>query len=235
MPASLSALPSGTRLEEFEILELVGEGGFGIVYLARDHMLQRNVALKEYMPSALATRTGPTTVSVKSEDLAGTFVAGLRSFVNEARLLARFDHPSLVKVYRFWEANGTAYMVMPFYEGVTVRAALLALGGPPTERWLEDLLPPLLDVLAYLHRAHCFYRDIAPDNILILRDGRPLLLDFGAQRAAYIRQRLVAEAPELGPRLHATGMGFRENIIGTGSDDARDALDRRVEFKVTEC
>src|SRR5262245_56025135 len=121
MPASPSVLPRGTRLEEFEILDLVGEGGFGIVYRARDHALQRTVALKEYMPSALATRIGPTTVSVKSEDLTEPFVAGLKSFVNEARLLARVDHPSLVKVYRFWEQSGTAYMVMPFYEGVTLR------------------------------------------------------------------------------------------------------------------
>jgi serine/threonine protein kinase len=115
-----NALPVGTWLGEFELTRVVGEGGFGIVYLAQDHSLQRRVALKEYMPSALAARTGPTTVAVKSERHRETFDLGLKSFVNEARLLAQFDHPSLVKVYRFWEANGTAYMVMPFYEGITM-------------------------------------------------------------------------------------------------------------------
>ena len=175
-------LPIGTRLGEFEITGLIGEGGFGIVYLAYDHSLEREIALKEYMPSALAARTGGLTVSVKSARHTDTFHAGLKSFINEARLLAKFDHTSLVKVYRFWEANGTAYMVMPFYHGMTLKETLLALGGPPDEAWLKDLLRPLVDALDLLHREQCFHRDIAPDNILILGNGRPLLLDFGAAR-----------------------------------------------------
>jgi serine/threonine protein kinase len=177
-----NTLPIGTQLGEFEVTGLVGEGGFGIVYLAYDHSLQRRVAVKEYMPSALAARTGAATVAVKSARHAETFQAGLRSFINEARLLAQFDHPSLVKVYRFWEANGTAYMVMPFYEGTTLKEVLKKLGAPPDENWLKDLLRPLLDALAIIHREQCYHRDIAPDNILILKDGRPLLLDFGAAR-----------------------------------------------------
>jgi serine/threonine protein kinase len=179
---SHNALPPGTRLGEFEILGLVGEGGFGIVYLAHDHNLQRRVALKEYLPSSLAGRAGGLIVSVVSERHAETFDAGLRSFVNEARLLAKFDHPSLVKVYRFWEGNGTAYMVMPYYEGVTVGEALKRMGKPPDEGWLKRLLSDLLDALAVLHAAQCLHRDIAPDNILILESGRPVLLDFGAAR-----------------------------------------------------
>src|SRR4051812_45614731 len=87
-----NALTLGARLGEFEIMGLVGEGGFGIVYLAFDHSLGRNVALKEYMPAALANREGGTTVLVKSPRHAETFAAGLKSFVNEARLLAQFDH-----------------------------------------------------------------------------------------------------------------------------------------------
>jgi hypothetical protein len=180
--AAGNALAEGTRLGEFEITGLVGEGGFGIVYLAYDHSLQRRIALKEYMPSALAARTGTATVAVRSARHAETFQAGLRSFINEARLLAQFDHPSLVKVYRFWEANGTAYMVMPFYEGLTLKETLQKLGKPPDENWLKDLLRPLIDALAIIHREQCFHRDIAPDNILILKDGRPVLLDFGAAR-----------------------------------------------------
>ncbi len=176
-------LAIGTFLGEFEITELIGEGGFGIVYLARDHSLHRRVALKEYMPSALAARTGPTEVSVKSERHRETFEAGLKSFVNEARLLAQFDHASLVKVYRFWEANGTAYMVMPFYEGVTLKQQLKEMGAPPNEAWLMELLGPLTEALQVIHAEQCYHRDIAPDNVILLKgNNRPLLLDFGAAR-----------------------------------------------------
>jgi hypothetical protein len=182
-PAGGNNLPVGTFLGEFELTEVLGEGGFGIVYLARDHSLHRRVALKEYMPSSLAARVGGTQVSVKSERHRETFEAGLHSFVNEARLLASFDHPSLVKVYRFWEANGTAYMVMPFYEGITLKQQLKDMGGPPDEAWLRDLLEPLTEALAVIHAEQCYHRDIAPDNVILLKGSeRPLLLDFGAAR-----------------------------------------------------
>ncbi|SEJ18714.1 serine/threonine-protein kinase [Paraburkholderia diazotrophica] len=177
------ALAIGTRVAEFEIKGLIGEGGFGIVYLAYDTQLGRNVALKEYMPAALASRGNNAEVTVRSERHEETFRAGLRSFVNEARLLAQFDHHSLVKVYRFWEANGTAYMVMPYYEGVTLRDTLRAMRSPPDEAWLRALLTPLVSALGVMHAAQCYHRDIAPDNILLLKgSGRPLLLDFGAAR-----------------------------------------------------
>ena len=176
------ALPAGTRLHEFEILSVIGQGGFGIVYLAHDLTLDRRVAIKEYMPSALATRTQAMTVAVRSSRHTETFAAGLRSFINEARLLAQFDHPSLLKVHRFWEAHGTAYMVMPYYAGITLGQLLLQPGGPPDEARLLALLHPLIDALELLHAARCYHRDIAPDNILMLPDGRPLLLDFGAAR-----------------------------------------------------
>lgn len=178
-----NALPVGLRLGEFEITGVVGEGGFGIVYLVWDHSLDRRVALKEYMPASLACRTDTTTVAVRSERHAETFEAGRRSFVNEAKLLAQFDHPSLVKVYRFWEANGTAYMVMPYYEGITLKDHLRQLGAPPDETWLMALLAPLTEALAVIHAERCYHRDIAPDNIILLAGSqRPLLLDFGAAR-----------------------------------------------------
>jgi serine/threonine protein kinase len=180
--SSQNALPAGTTLGEFEITGIIGEGGFGIVYRAYDHSLQREIALKEYMPSALAGRSAGATVAVRSEKHAETFQAGLRSFINEARLLAQFDHPSLVKVYRFWEGNGTAYMVMPLYLGVTLKEVLSARSCAPDEAWLKRLLAQLLEALEIIHRDHCLHRDIAPDNILIQPDGRPLLLDFGAAR-----------------------------------------------------
>ena len=177
-------LPFGTRLAEFEITGFVGEGGFSVVYLAWDHSLERRVALKEYMPSSLAARNSTThTVAARSERHRETFDAGLKSFVNEGKLLAQFDHPSLVKVYRFWEQQGTAYMVMPFYEGVTLKDHVRALATPPDEAWLRQLLDALTAALLVLHRVQCFHRDIAPDNILLLAgSGKPLLLDFGAAR-----------------------------------------------------
>ena len=179
---SQTTLPLGYRLGEFELTGLIGVGGFGIVYLAYDHSLERRVALKEYMPTSLAHRTGGKQVSVKAERFAETFTIGMRSFVNEAKLLAQFDHPALVKVYRFWESNGTAYMAMPFYEGSTLRQKLREMSAPPDEAWLKKLLAPLMDALEVIHREQCYHRDIAPDNIMLLKDGRPLLLDFGAAR-----------------------------------------------------
>jgi hypothetical protein len=183
---SSNVLPAGTRLGEFEIAGVLGEGGFGIVYRAVDHSLKREVALKEYMPAALASRLPDFSVTIKSEQHRPTFEVGLKSFINEARLLAQFDHPALVKVFRFWAANGTAYMAMPLYEGGTLKQALRARGAPPDEAWLRKLLVPLLDALELLHRADCLHRDISPDNILLVggdrADPKPLLLDFGAAR-----------------------------------------------------
>lgn len=178
-----NALPIGTYIAEFEITSVIGEGGFGIVYGAWDHSLRRRVALKEYMPATLAARTAGIDVHVRSERQHDTFTVGLKSFIKEARMLAQFDHPSLVKVYRFWEDHGTAYMVMPLYEGVTLRDRLRAMAAPPDEAWLRRLLDPLTEALAVLHADDCLHRDIAPDNIILLAGSeQPLLLDFGAAR-----------------------------------------------------
>src|SRR5436190_11727872 len=141
------ALPPGTRFGELEILRVLGVGGFGIVYLAKDHALERTVALKEYMPSALAGRGKGQMVSIRSGAHTETYALGLRSFVNEARLLARFNHPSLVKVYRFWEENGTAYMVMPYLQGRTLRDVRRAMSTSPSEAWMRSVINPLFDAL----------------------------------------------------------------------------------------
>ena len=180
--AEHDALPSGTRFGEFEILHVLGVGGFGIVYLAQDHSLERQVALKEYMPAALASRGVGPVITVRSGSFAETYAIGLRSFVNEARLLARFDHPSLVKVYRFWEDNATAYMVMPYLQGITLRDARKAMSHAPDENWMRGVIEPMLDALELLHREGVYHRDIAPDNILLPYEGPPILLDFGAAR-----------------------------------------------------
>ena len=177
-----NALPAGTLLGEFELMGVLGEGGFGIVYTAWDRSLERKVAVKEYMPSSLAARADASRVELRSERHRETFDLGLRSFVNEAKLLAQFDHPALVKVFQFWEENGTAYMVMPLYEGLTLKQTLHQLPHAPDEAWLRGLLEPLTAALQVLHSANCFHRDIAPDNIVMLDRDHPLLLDFGAAR-----------------------------------------------------
>ncbi|WP_369653811.1 serine/threonine protein kinase [Variovorax sp. V213] len=175
-------LAAGHRLDEFELLEVIGEGGFGIVYRAYDHSLQREVAIKEYMPSMLARRVGDDSVHVRSDRLTATFQAGLRSFINEARTLAQFSHPALVRVHRFWEANSTAYMAIQLYRGRTLRRLAEEDPSKISEAWLLGVLGPLLGALETLHRSQCFHRDIAPDNIFIQQDDMPVLLDFGAAR-----------------------------------------------------
>jgi serine/threonine protein kinase len=178
----VNALPPGTRLYEFELLRPLGEGGFGVVYLAFDHSLHRNVAIKEYLPSAYAVRRNNQTIAARSGQHQATFEAGLRSFIKEARLLAQFDHPALVKVHRFWEGNGTAYMAMSYYPGQTLADILRADRTYATETRLKGLIAPLLDAVSQLHAQQCFHRDISPENVIVQPNGAPVLLDFGAAR-----------------------------------------------------
>ncbi|MBC7919110.1 MAG: protein kinase [Rhodoferax sp.] len=180
----MDALPAGTMLGEFELRGLLGVGGFGIVYRGYDHSLQRPVAIKEYLPSALVGRGPGLQVSARSTADAVPFESGLKSFIAEARLLARFDHPSLVKVYRFWEANSTAYMAMPLYQGCTLKEARSLMNGPPPEEWLRTVLWSVLEALKVLHANNTLHRDISPDNIFLQNQGPPVLLDLGAARRA---------------------------------------------------
>ncbi len=182
------ALSIGAKLGEFEITGLLGVGGFGMVYGAFDHSLQRTVAIKEFMPSALAGRSDGDALICRSPSDQAALTAGLRSFVAEARLLAQFDHPSLVKVYRFWEANNTAYMAMPLYRGLTLKNARSQAQSPPPEPWLRALLWSILGALKYLHEHNTVHRDISPDNIFLQEVGPPVLLDLGAARRAISEQ-----------------------------------------------
>jgi len=146
LPLDRLALPVGHHIAGFDIEEVVGQGGFGIVYRAWDVALERHVAIKEYLPAALVTRANDSLhLTVHPGEATQAFGVGLSSFVNEARLLGRFDHRALVKVFRFWEGNGTAYMAMPFYRGPTLKTALDALRRPPSERLVRKWLAPLLD------------------------------------------------------------------------------------------
>ena len=176
------ALPPGSKIDEFEIVRVLGAGGFGIVYLALDQQLLRYVAIKEFIPTALARRTPEGAIVARSPDAAETFAIGLDSFYNEGRLLARFDNPSLVRVFRFWKANGTAYMAMQYYPGQTLKEARRQMAAPPDEAWLRLFVDRLLGALETLHAEGVYHRDIAPDNILLLPDGQPVILDFGSAR-----------------------------------------------------
>ncbi len=176
-----NCLAIGSRVSDFEIIGLIGEGGFGIVYLAKDVTLDRIVALKEFMPAAFAGRIDGVHVAVRAANHRAMFDAGLKSFINESKMLAKFAHPALVEVFRFWEGNGTGYMAMRLYRGETLRQVLARGEEHFTEEGIAQIMCPIFDALEMLHREQVFHRDIAPDNI-ILSEGRSVLLDFGSAR-----------------------------------------------------
>jgi len=179
---SENCLPIGTRLADFEITGVLGEGGFGIVYVAYDHALQRTVAIKEYMPGALALRADDGSIALRSDRHQDTFGLGLKSFINEARLLAQFDHPALIKVYRFWEQNNTAYTAMKFYQGRTIKEIVNTTPELVDEAWCRKVLYQILQALDTLYTMQILHRDISPDNIIIQENGDAVLLDFGSAR-----------------------------------------------------
>ena len=175
-------LPAGTQLRDYQIRGVIGESDYGIVYLAWDESLQRRVAIKEYLPRPLASRRQDSTlVECASVAVMPVFDAGLKAFVAEARVLARFSHPALVKVYRFWEDNGTAYMVMPHHEGPTLERALAQAARPQGEAEVRTWLRPVIDAVATMHAGDSSHLAIDPNNILLTPSG-PLLLGFSAAR-----------------------------------------------------
>ena len=178
-----NALPAGTRLRDYCIVSVIGIGGFSIVYKAMDMALMREVAIKEYFPGGISLRDDDGSVRSQPRE-AEAFRKGIDSFLNEAKLLAQFDHPALVRVYRFWEERGTAYLAMRIYSGVTLRDAVQTGRWRVDEQTLPALLLPVCEALDVLHTANCYHRDVAPDNILLSENNWPVLLDFGAARKA---------------------------------------------------
>ena len=178
------ALRVGTALGEFTITDVIGEGGFGTVYLAYEETLDRTVAIKEYLPVTIAARASDQTVLVRSDGNREAYAAGLQSFIREARLQARFSHPAMLEVYRVWEQNGTAYMAMRYYPGESLRDLRRNVASTITidEAWIKRILLPVFDAVRELHSQSVLHRDVSPDNILILPSGAPVLLDFGAAR-----------------------------------------------------
>jgi formylglycine-generating enzyme required for sulfatase activity len=164
-------------------------GGFGITYLAWDEKLETRVAIKEYLPRDLAGReSGQSEVVPHSRQEESLFRDGLKQFLQEARTLALMAHSNIVRVRHFFEENGTGYLVMDYYEGVTLEAYVKQEGGKLSEKLAVDILIPVLDGLREVHRHHFLHRDVKPQNIYLTTDGRSILLDFGAARQAVTAQ-----------------------------------------------
>ena len=175
-------LSTGTRIDCYEIGQVLGVGGFGITYKGYDHTLSRDVAIKEYLPSGVALRAGDgITVAPKSDQDQDFYTYGLDRFLEEARTLAKFREQSIVRVTRFLEGNGTAYLVMDYEQGQPLNAYLKA-NGTMTEANIISILIPLLSGLEEVHGKGYLHRDIKPGNIYLRQDGSPVLLDFGAAR-----------------------------------------------------
>jgi serine/threonine protein kinase len=180
---NLIALPSGTELVgDYRIERVLGAGGFGVTYLADEIALARLVTIKEYFPSDIAARTAGIEAAPRSHDCASDYRWGLDRFIEEAQTLAKFDHTNIVRVYRYFRANNTGYMVLHFEEGQSLKNWLKSLGRAPRQNELDGIIPPLLDALELIHKSDFLHRDIAPDNIIIRKSGDPVLIDFGSAR-----------------------------------------------------
>ncbi|HEX6612142.1 MAG TPA: serine/threonine-protein kinase, partial [Hyphomicrobiaceae bacterium] len=192
---NLLALPSGTMLAgDYRIERVLGAGGFGITYLAEEQPLARRITIKEYFPADYAARDGAVDASPRSQDCAGDYTWGLDRFLEEAQTLARFDHPNIVRVYRYFRANKTGYMVLHFEEGQSFKSWLKSLGRAPRQNELDKIIAPLLDALEIIHNADFLHRDIAPDNIIIRKDGSPVLIDFGSARGEIAQHSMTVSA-----------------------------------------
>ena len=221
-PAYPDALPPEYRLHWYVLERVLGQGGFGITYLARDTNLDQPVAIKEYLPIDVATRKPDSTVRPRADDQSDRYRWGLDRFIREARTLARFDHPNIVRVHSVFEFNNTAYMVMRFEEGENF-AALLERRRTLPEPELMRVLLPVLDGLELIHNAGFIHRDIKPDNLHIRADGSPVLLDFGSARASLGQGRTVTilVAPGYAPfeQYYSSGenQGPWTDIYGLGA------------------
>ena len=187
MPAESPAagLPPGHRIAEYEIVRVLGAGGFGITYLAFDHRLDGPVAIKEYFPADLATRGDAWSVSATATAKRGMFAWGLDRFLDEARAIHRFRHPNVVRANRYLEANGTAYIVMEYVEGESLKAILDRRGRLSAGEW-RPWIEALLEGLAHVHAHDYLHRDIKPANIVVrAEDGEPVLIDFGSARVQH--------------------------------------------------
>ncbi|HEY9049961.1 MAG TPA: serine/threonine-protein kinase, partial [Gammaproteobacteria bacterium] len=180
-----NTLPPGYLLHWYEIIDVIGRGGFGITYLARDKNLDMLVAIKEYLPEDFANRKDNSTVQPKTGQQAELYDWGLERFVTEARILAKFTHPNIVRVLSVFEQNNTAYMVMEYAQGEdlsTVYKRRRKENQLLDEHEYLDIFIPICDGLSLVHNEGFIHRDIKPANIYICHDSLPMLLDFGSAR-----------------------------------------------------
>ena len=178
------ALPCGIELgNAYTLGRVLGQGGFGITYVARDNSNGRRVAIKEYFPDSMATRSTQRTVTAHTGERGEGFAYGKQCFLEEAKTLAAFiGNPSIVRVYRYFEENGTAYFVMEYVEGVSLKDYLRSRGGKISFDEAKRILIPVMDALAVVHSKGIVHRDVSPDNIIITENGVIKLIDFGAAR-----------------------------------------------------
>ncbi|MGV6809099.1 MAG: serine/threonine-protein kinase [bacterium] len=192
-----NALPIGTHIESYEILSILGTGGFGITYKAQDHSLKQVVAIKEYLPYGLTSRYRKTNVRINDKKDQAFYQQGLVKFLNEARTLAKFRNPNIVRVSRYIQANNTAYLIMDFEKGwsltqkITHQAIL-------NEQAIYCLMTPILQGLSTIHEQSMLHRDIKPANIILRETGEPVLIDFGSARQA-MQQQTVALTTMVSP------------------------------------
>lgn len=206
-----NALPAGYVVAGYRVDGILGFGGFGITYIARDMRLDVPVALKEYFPGTLALRSNDHTVTSRPEGHDGGYSWGLEKFLQEATTLAKLHHPNIVGVNRLFHGNGTAYMALDFIEGPNLKAWLKSLRQAPTQQQLDALLLPLLLALEAVHNKGLLHRDIAPKNVMISRNSTPILIDFGAAR------QLVAQRSQTFAALLTPGYAPFEQYVAAGS------------------
>ena len=195
------ALPTGYKLGDYRILRCIGQGGFGITYLARHIPSGQQVVIKENMPAGFSHRSESTmhiipTAAGEVEDL---FNWSLDRFLKEAAILTRLHHPNIVKVGESFTALGTAYYVMEYIDGAELHKA----APPPdkiNEAWLRPILCKLLEALNHIHSCDLLHRDIKPNNILLDKRGEPTLIDFGTARSLISeRSATMIESPGYSP------------------------------------
>ncbi|THB71448.1 MAG: hypothetical protein D6E12_01205 [Desulfovibrio sp.] len=236
--------PNAILKKKYFIGRVLGHGGFGITYLAWDRDLGIKLAIKEYLPAELATRSPHRkTISVFPGDKGQQFAWGLSKFMEEARTLARFEgHPGIVGVRDFFQENGTAYLVMAYVEGETLREYLKRSGGSISTDTALKLMMPVMDALREVHDAGLLHRDVSPANIYLTKNGQVKLLDFGAARYSigeYSKSLSVVLKPGYAPEeqyrtrgkqgpwtdVYAVAATMYRAITGEVPPDALDRLD----------
>lgn len=227
-----NALQSGYRLHWYVIKEVLGQGGFGITYLAQDTNLDHAVAIKEYLPVEMAVRAGDAGVHPVSGEHGEPFRWGLDRFISEAQTLARFKHPNIVRVFTVFSANNTGYMVMEYERGQGLHEILKQRRTLP-EAELLMLLGPILDGLEQVHDRGFIHRDIKPANLFVRADGSPVLLDFGSARQSFgekTRTLTAMVSPGFAPFEQYTGKGDKQgpwtDIYGLGATLYRSVIGR---------